>query len=99
MSHAVSIGAACLSNDQYHATIDLSHLPSNLTRSPVRERVFRIDQNTSNYYSTPATDPAHANLQQVDAKTVKAGANYSETIDLAPNAIYLMLLEPQPGRR
>jgi hypothetical protein len=94
---AVSTGAPCLSNDQYQATIDMSHLPPKLTRGPVRERAFRIDQNTSNYYSTPATDPAHANLQQVDAKTVKLGADASETITLEPNAIYLILLEPKRG--
>jgi hypothetical protein len=91
---AVSIGAPCLNNARYQATIDMSQLPSNLAGRPVRERVFRIDQNTSNYYSSSATDAAHANLQQVDTKTFTPGANFSETIDLEPNAIYLVLLEP-----
>ena len=88
------MGAPCLNNTRYQATIDMSQLPSNLTGRRVRERVFRIDQNTSNYYSTPATDSANANLQQVGAKTVKPGAAFSETIDLEPNAIYLIMLEP-----
>ena len=92
---ATTIGAPCTNTGTFHTTIDMTHLPSNLSGAPVRERVFRIDQDTSNYYSTPATDPAHANLQLVRSKTVKPGASYTESIDLGSNAVYLILLEPQ----
>jgi hypothetical protein len=92
---AAAVGDPCPNNRAYQATIDMNHLPANLTGHTVRERVFRIDQNTSNYYSTPATDPAHANLQQVDSKAIKPGSSYSESTDLEPNAVYLILLERQ----
>jgi hypothetical protein len=92
---ATTLGAPCTNTNAFHTTIDMTHLPSNLTGSSVRERVFRIDQSTSNYYSTPATDPSQANLQQVESKTVKPGASYTQAIDLGPNALYMILLEPQ----
>ncbi|WP_436790052.1 hypothetical protein [Yinghuangia sp. YIM S10712] len=75
---------------RYQATIDMSNLPPNLRHGPVRQRMFRIDQTTSNYFA----DPAKADLQQVDEKIVDPGKTYTETIDLEPNAIYLILLEP-----
>lgn len=75
--------------DSYRATIDMSRLPSEL-RGPVRQRMYRIDQTTSNYF----TDPATANLQLVDEKIVTPGKTYSETVELAPNAIYQIVLEP-----
>ncbi|WNM31734.1 hypothetical protein RKE30_15610 [Streptomyces sp. Li-HN-5-11] len=77
-------------NDRgYRTTIDMSHLPSQLRHGPVRERVYRIDQTTSNYYG----DPAKANLQLVGEKIVRPGRTYTKTLDLAPNALYLILLE------
>jgi hypothetical protein len=88
-------GGPCTNASTFHATVDMTQLPSNMTGRPMTERVFRIDQDTSNYYSTPATDPAHANRQEVEVKTVKTGASYSESIDLAPNAVSLILLEPR----
>jgi hypothetical protein len=95
---AAMLGDPCTNNATYHTKVDLTNLPSNLSGHKVRERAFRIDQNTSNYYSTPATDPAGANLQQVDSKTVKPSASYTESIDLGPNAVYLILLEPEHNR-
>lgn len=77
-------------DQSYRTTIDMSRLPSELKQGPVRQRMFRIDQTTSNYFTNPAT----ANLQQVDEKIVIPGKTYTETIDLGPNAIYLILLEP-----
>ncbi|WP_461059125.1 hypothetical protein [Streptomyces pseudoechinosporeus] len=77
-------------NDRsYRAAIDMSRMPSALRHGPVRQRVFRIDQTTSNYFS----DPAKANLQLVKEKIVRPGRTYTETVDLTPNAIYLILLE------
>ncbi|MEV5828731.1 hypothetical protein AB0L25_24535 [Spirillospora sp. NPDC052242] len=78
-------------NDQSHrATLDMSRLPRHLAHGPVRRRMFRIDQTTSNYF----TDPAGADLQQVSEKIVRPGTRHSETIDLKPNALYLVLMEP-----
>jgi hypothetical protein len=79
-----------VNNDSYRTTIDMSRLPSDLRHGPVRERMYRIDQTTSNYF----TDPAKAGLQLVNVKTVTPGKTFTEDIDLAPNAIYLILLEP-----
>ncbi|WP_106398878.1 hypothetical protein [Actinocorallia populi] len=76
--------------DSYRATVDMSRLPADLRRGPVRQRTYRIDQTTSNYF----TDPAKADLQLVDEKTVTPGKTHTQRIDLAPNAIYLILLEP-----
>lgn len=76
-------------DDSYRATIDMSRLPSELRNGPVRQRMYRIDQTTSNYFTNPAT----AELQQVDEKIVAPGKSYTETIQLAPNAIYLIVLE------
>jgi hypothetical protein len=74
----------------YRTTIDMSHLPSKLRRGPVRQRMFRVDQTTSNYF----TDPAKADLQLVGEKIITPGKTHTESIDLAPNGIYLILLEP-----
>ncbi|MFI6377112.1 hypothetical protein [Streptomyces sp. NPDC050546] len=73
----------------YRATIDMSRMPSELRHRPVRQLVYRIDQNTSNYFS----DPAKAGLQLVDKKIVRPGRTHTATVDLEPNAIYLVLLE------
>jgi hypothetical protein len=73
----------------YRATVNMSRIPSELRHDQVRERVYRIDQTTSNYFG----DPAKADLQLVEEKIVRLGRTYTETVDLAPNAIYLILLE------
>ncbi|MFI0351980.1 hypothetical protein [Actinomadura sp. 9N407] len=74
----------------HRAGIDMSRLPANLKRGPVRQRTFRIDQTTSNYFADPAT----ADLQQVDQKIIYPGKTHTHRIDLSPNAIYLITLEP-----
>jgi hypothetical protein len=71
----------------YQATVDMSQVPGQLRDRAVRERVFRIDQTTSNFFN----DPNDAALRLVADRTVTPGKTYSETVDLAPNAIYLIL--------
>lgn len=87
-------------NGSFQATIDMANLPGHLRDKPVRQRMFRIDQTTSNFFIDPQNyitpDPETANLQQVDEEVVTPGKTYTETIDLEPNAIYLILLEPAP---
>jgi hypothetical protein len=78
-----------INEHRYRTTIDMSHLPSHLKHGPIRQRMFLIDQKTSNYFADPAT----AALQQVGEKIVIPGKKYTQTIDLPPNAIYLILLE------
>lgn len=79
----------------FRTTIDLASLPPSLRGKPVRERVFRIDEKTSNYFA----DPQRANLQQVAERTLKPGARRSETVELGPNALELILLEPAQAAR
>lgn len=76
--------------DSYKATIDMSRLPADLRHGKVRQRTYRIDQTTSNYFTNPAT----AGLQMVDQKTITPGKTHTQAIDLDPNAIYLITLEP-----
>lgn len=68
----------------------MSRLPADLRHGKIRQRTHRIDQTTGNYFTNPAT----AGLQMVDQKTITPGKAYTETIDLGPNAIYLITLEP-----
>ncbi|MBK6739896.1 MAG: hypothetical protein IPG64_19570 [Haliea sp.] len=56
----------------------------------VRQRTFRIDATTSNYWA----DPEHANLQQVAETLVKPGEQHSLSVELTANALWLVLLEP-----
>jgi hypothetical protein len=77
-------------DESYQATVDMSRLPSRLRHGPVRQQLFRVDQSTSNYFADPAT----ANLQRVSEEVLSPGRTHSMTVDLDPNAIYLILLEP-----
>ena len=81
-------------NGSFRTTIDMSRLPPVLRGDKVRQTLYRIDQNTSNYW----VDPEQANLQQVGERNFILGNNYSLTVDLAPNAVYLVLLEPAGGK-
>ncbi|MFE2457594.1 hypothetical protein [Streptomyces sp. NPDC059402] len=51
--------------------------------------MYRIDQTTSNYFA----DPAEAELQMVDKRTIRPGRTHTEIVDLPPNAVYLIVLE------
>jgi len=75
---------------RFRATIQMSRLPSELSNGPARRTIFRIDQNTSNYWS----DPKLANLQQIDDQVVTLRNSYNEKVDLNPNSIYLITMEP-----
>lgn len=73
----------------YQTALSVSNLPPSVRNRPVTERVYRIDQTTSNYFA----DPARASLQEVGTRTFTAGRDYAHALDLAPNAIYLVTLE------
>lgn len=74
----------------YRVTIDMGQLPANLRGKSLRQRMFRIDDTVSNYWGSPAT----ANLQQVSETTVKPSQRHSVSVDLTPNSLQLVVLEP-----
>jgi len=79
-----------IGDQTYSVTIDMSKLPKNLRGEKVRQRMFRIDAETSNYWADPET----ANLQQVSESIVEAGKSYSVPVNLTANALQLIVLEP-----
>ncbi|WP_439133325.1 hypothetical protein [Pseudomaricurvus sp.] len=77
-------------NGSFQTTIDMSQLQSVLKDGPVRQKLYRIDQNTSNYW----TNPEAANLQLVSESVVEPGESYSIPVNLSANALELIVLEP-----
>lgn len=75
---------------RFHTQIQLSSLPAELRDQTVRQRLYKIDQTTSNYWH----NPNKANLQQVAEKTLTLDDSHTETVELAANGLYLMVLEP-----
>lgn len=79
----------------FRVNIDMSQLPRNLRGKRLRQRLFRIDERVSNYWANPAT----ANLQQVAETVVTPSASHRLSIELTPNALELVVLDPVGGRR
>ncbi len=77
-------------NGRFKTTVDMSDLPKNLQNKKVRQRVYRIDAETSNYWANPET----ANLQMVSETVVQPSENYSVAFELEANALELIVLEP-----
>lgn len=73
----------------YEVTVDMENLPASLRGGKVRQRMFRIDAETSNYWA----DPERANLQQVSESVIEPGKEHSVAVDLSPNALHLVVLE------
>lgn len=82
-------------NQSYHVTIDMAQLPEKLRRQSLRQKMYRIDQKISNYWANPQT----ANLQQVSDTAVRPKARYRVTVELTPNALQLIVLEPGRSKR
>lgn len=82
-------------NQNYRVTLDMDQLPVSLQGKSLRQRMFRIDDKVSNYWANPAT----ANLQQISETTLRPERTYSVTIDLTPNALQLVVLEPSGSPR
>lgn len=78
----------------YRVTIDMGRLPPALRNKPLRQRLYRIDDQLSNYWANPET----ANLQQVADARVAAGSTANVTVELSPNALELVVLEPENPR-
>ncbi len=80
----------------YDTTMKLANLPNGLGDGPVTVTVYRVDQNTSNFYYDPTnTDLTKAELKQVDVHTVtpEGGGTLNFRTDLAPDTIYLFVLK------
>lgn len=77
-------------NQPYRVTIDMGNLPASLRGKALRQRMYRIDDKVSNYWGNPET----ANLQQVAETRVRPGARHRVTVNLTPNALQLIVLEP-----
>ncbi len=70
--------------------LDLGGFPANAPAHTVSQREYRIDAETSNYW----TDPENANLQQVGETSFELGASQHRlTVDLPANALHLITLD------
>ncbi|MCJ2180227.1 glycosyl hydrolase [Novosphingobium album (ex Hu et al. 2023)] len=73
------------------ATVNMDDLPEGLRNRKLRQRTFLIDGQTSNYWA----DPQKANLQQVGEARVSVKSDYTLKTRLGPNAVELIVLEPE----
>jgi hypothetical protein len=76
----------------YRVTIDMGRLPANLRGKRLRQRMYRIDDNVSNYWANPAT----ANLQLISETILVPRREHRIPTELTPNALELVVLEPAP---
>lgn len=74
----------------YNVTIDMGKLPANLRGAQLCQRMYRIDDKVSNYWGNPETP----NLQQIAAMSVTPRKRHSVSVQLTPNALQLIILEP-----
>ena len=79
-----------IGQQRYNVKVEMGDLPANLRGKSLCQRMYRIDDKVSNYWGNPQT----ANLQQVSATTVQPARRHSVTVDLTPNALQLITLEP-----
>lgn len=75
----------------YHVTIDLGSLPAELRGKTLRQQMYRIDDETSNYWANPET----ANLQMVSEHRIEPSSRHQVAVELTPNALHLVVLEPE----
>lgn len=73
----------------YRVTLDMGGLPDSARGLKAVQRQYRIDENTSNYW----TDPDNASLQQVGRSTIALGGTHRMTLDLPPNSLHLVTLD------
>lgn len=80
------------SNQPFRVTIDMGSLPSELRGTALRQRMYRIDDKFSNYWA----NPERANLQMVSERRVGRRSKHQVSVALTPNALQLIMLEPEP---
>jgi hypothetical protein len=76
----------------YRVTIDMGRLPPELRGKVLRQRMYRIDETVSNYWANPET----ANLQMVSERRIGRRSRHQVDVELTPNALQLVMLEPEP---
>lgn len=81
-------------NQPYRVTIDMGRLPPALRGKTLRQRMYRIDDKVSNYWANPAT----ANLQLVSERRIGGRSQHQVALELTPNALQLVMLEPDPKK-
>ncbi|WP_240416056.1 S-layer homology domain-containing protein [Paenibacillus periandrae] len=74
----------------YNGVANVSSLPSIFSGKNVRVKTYKIDATTSNYYA----NNDKGNLQMVDDKIVAHNGNYTASVQLEPNSLQLLVLEP-----
>lgn len=70
----------------FDVTIDMLNMPQKLGGKRLTQRIYRIDQKTSNYWA----DSAAANLQMVSESVEEFGGEYRMSLKLEPNALQLI---------
>jgi len=75
----------------YQVAIDMGQLPATLRGKRLRQRTYSIDDKVSNYWGNTHT----ANLQQMSDRALSSRQKHTVTVNLAPNAFQLIVLEPE----
>lgn len=78
----------------FRVTIDMGRLPPELRGKALRQRMYRVDDKVSNYWANPAT----ANLQMVSEHRIGSRSRHRVAVELTPNALQLVMLEPEPKK-
>lgn len=73
----------------YRVKLDMTGMPANAKSHTVKVTQYRIDENTSNYW----TDPKNANLQKVGQSRMSLDGDFHLAIDLPANALHLVMLD------
>lgn len=82
-------------NQPFRVTIDMGRLPPELRGRALRQRMYRIDDKISNYWANPET----ANLQMVSERRIGGRSKHQVALELTPNALQLVVLEPENEQR
>jgi len=80
-----------VSNTGYHTEVVFNKLPSEFKSKKIRVKTYKIDFETSNYHA----DLENSNLQLVEEKVYKKTTELKKTVFLHPNALQLLVLEPE----
>lgn len=80
-----------VNNTGYHTELVFNNLPASFKNKKIRVKTYRIDFETSNYHA----DLENSNLQLVEEKVYKNIRDFKKTVFLHPNALQLLVLEPE----
>jgi len=80
-----------VNNTGYRTEVVFNNLPTTVENQKFRVKTYRIDFETSNYHA----DLENSNLELVEEKIYNNAEEFKKTIFLHPNAIQLLVLEPE----